>query len=85
MGATDKEDYQSDSKTTVTTVSDLTLFEEIESLQSSPSEASSSKSCYIYETCGKHKVGYNPYWEKEWPWLLFSDGKGMFCSVCINY
>ena len=39
MGATDKEDYESDSKTTVTTVSDLTLFEEIESLQSSPSEA----------------------------------------------
>ena len=58
VGATDKEDYESDSKTTVTTVSDLTLFEETESLQSTPSEASSSKSHYNYETSGKHKVGY---------------------------
>ena len=67
MGATDKEDYESDSETTVTTVSDLTLFEETESLQSTPSEASSSKSHYNYETSGKHKVSYNPDWEKEWP------------------
>ena len=67
VGATDKEDYESDSETTVTTVSDLTLFEETESLQSTPSEASSSKSHYNYETSGKHKVSYNPDWEKEWP------------------
>ena len=85
MGATDKEDYESDSKTTVTTVSDLTLFVETKSLQSTPSEASSSKSHYNYETSDKHKVSYNPDWEKEWPWLLFRDCKGMFCSVCINY
>ena len=30
-------------------------------------------------------MDYKPDWEKEWPWLLFRDGKGMFCSVCIKY
>lgn len=53
---------------------------------STPSSSrSTSTSRYSCEICGKHKIGYNPEWEKEWPWLQFRDGEGMFCSLCTKY
>ena len=34
---------------------------------------------------GKHRVGYDPAWKKEWPWLLYKEGEGVFCTLCIKH
>ena len=34
----------------------------------------------------KHKTGYDPRWEKKFPWVyLADDGLGMYCRLCRRF
>ena len=48
----------------------------------SSSESISRFSCVVR---AKHKYGYNSAWEREWPWLQFVEGQGMFATLCSKY
>ena len=81
-------DQEEETRVLTTSASNSTLLVEntdSATISTPSSSRSTSTSHYSCEIRGKRKIGYNPEWEKEWPWLQFRDGEGMFCSLCTKY